>query len=64
MYFNKVVSQVRTSTNISQLTNGPVKGLPGYNPLLTASSYSYKWLLLDLMLLYQVCLLLFCIVFI
>ena len=40
-YFNKMyistkmVSQVHTITNKSRLADGPVTGLPGYNPFLT-----------------------------
>ena len=30
-----MVSQVHTITNKSRLAIGPVRGLPGYNPLLT-----------------------------
>ena len=31
----KMVSQVHTITNNTLVTIGPVKGFPGYNPLLT-----------------------------
>ena len=35
VYQFKIVSQVHTITNNTLVTIGPVKGFPGYNPLLT-----------------------------
>ena len=37
-----MVSQVHTITNMSLMADGPVRGLPGYNPLFTVPVHRYS----------------------